>query len=213
MTTPEETVNKQDLPLQLIARVINRLLELDSELAARLTPLQGQVLEVQFKGPDRSVYVSFEDARVSLSGLAATEAQVSIRGTPLALLAMAREENRQQALATREVEIIGDLGLAQQIQALLTELHLDWEELLSHYTGDVLAHQLGRAVQGLSSWGRQTRQTLEQDVSEYLRYEAGLLPAHAEVHAFLDGVDTLSADSERLQARLRHLLARRGKDA
>jgi len=210
MTTAEQTAPYPELPLRLIAGVVNRLLGLDPELAEQLAPLQGQVLEVQLKGLDLSVYVHFEGTRISLSRQAPRETvHVSVRGTPLALLGMVRKENRQQALASREVEIIGDLGLAQQIQGLLAELHLDWEELLSHYTGDILAHQLGNAARGLSVWGRQTRQTLEQDISEYLRYETGLLPSGQEVHAFLDEVDTLSADSERLQVRLRHLSARR----
>ncbi len=210
---PERSDTPAELPLRLIAGVINRLLELDPDLAASLAPLEGQVLEVQLKGLDLAVYAHFTAARVVLSGQAPAEAiHVSVRGTPLALLGMVREENRQQALASREVEIIGDLGLAQQIQALLSDLHLDWEELLSHYTGDIIAHQLGNAARGLSAWGRRTRHTLEQDISEYLRYETGLLPSRQEVHAFLDEVDTLSADSERLQVRLRHLQARRGQD-
>ncbi len=209
MSSREQTGPAGKLPLRMVAAVINRLLGLDPELVEQLAPLRGQVLEVRLKGLDVAVYAYFDAARVRLSDQAPVEAvHVSIRGTPLALLSMVREENRQQALASREVEIIGDLGLAQQIQGLLADLHLDWEELLSHYTGDIVAHQLGNAARRLSTWGRRTRHTLEQDLAEYLRYETGLLPSAQEVHAFLDEVDTLNADSERLQARLRHLTAR-----
>ena len=56
-----------------------------------------------------------------------------------------------------------------------------------------------------SSWASKTRQTLEQDLSEYLQHEVRLLPTAAEVEEFLGNSVAFAADVDRLAARIMRL--------
>jgi len=93
---------------------------------------------------------------------------------------------------------------------LLKRADLDWEELLSRYTGDVIAHQIGNLARSLTRWSKDAGARLGQDLAEYLLFESALLPPRLEVETFLDAVDQLRNDVDRLAARLQHVSAASG---
>ena len=82
----------------------------------------------------------------------------------------------------------------------------DWEEQLSRVTGDVVAHQFGKAVRSVRRFVTQSTETLSLDITEYLQEEARLLPAKTEIMQHLQDVDRIRADTDRLDARLHRLL-------
>ena len=104
-----------------------------------------------------------------------------------------------------DVVITGDVALGQAFRDLLLAVDIDWEENLSRFTGDVLAHQLGNAVRSGQHWARQSRHTLKQDAAEYLQEEGRLLIAGDEMAGYLGAVDTLREDVDRLTARVQRL--------
>ena len=71
----------------------------------------------------------------------------------------------------------------------------------------------GAALAGLlrvsRKWSRDTVISLQDDVSEYLREEARLLPVQYETDRFNAEVDALRAHRDRLQARIARLNAKR----
>jgi ubiquinone biosynthesis protein UbiJ len=93
-----------------------------------------------------------------------------------------------------------DLG-----RRLYLNLDLDWEEPLARLFGDPLGHELGRAARAAFAWHRQALKTFGLNTAEYLQEEARLLPVRDEVEAFLNGVDGVRADVDRLAARLQRL--------
>jgi ubiquinone biosynthesis protein UbiJ len=103
------------------------------------------------------------------------------------------------------VEISGDAELGQQFSEILEALDIDWEEHLSHFTGDLVAHKLGNVVRGALSWGRQTVDTLGQDVAEYLQEESETVPNQDEAEGFMSQVDVLRTDVDRMEARVKRL--------
>ena len=103
------------------------------------------------------------------------------------------------------MEIIGDTETGQLFNQILQQLDIDWEEHLSHITGDVIAHQMGRGLRGLLRWGRQVEDSLLQDTAEYLEEEKQLVATKYEVEVFNHDVDVLRNDIERLQARVQRL--------
>ena len=106
------------------------------------------------------------------------------------------------------MQIEGDTELAHRIGKILGAMDVDWEEQLSHYTGDLVAHDIGNLVRGAVRWGRNSADTLGRDLQEYLQEELRLLPVRTEIEAFLADVDRLRDDVERLQARIDRLRPR-----
>ncbi|MCK4586952.1 MAG: hypothetical protein KAU29_06400, partial [Gammaproteobacteria bacterium] len=91
----------------------------------------------------------------------------------------------------------------------------DWEEHLSHVTGDIVAHKMGNLVRGIFSWSKNTTEILGQDAAEYLQEESRELPNRREVDGFLKNIDTLRSDVDRMEmrvSRLKDRLSERLKD-
>ncbi|MDX1487875.1 MAG: hypothetical protein R3268_06730, partial [Acidiferrobacterales bacterium] len=113
-----------------------------------------------------------------------------------------------ELIAARALELEGDVDLGRRFQRFLEGLDIDWEEQTAGVLGDVLAHKLGNVVRGMRIWRRNTTQTLSADIAEYLQQESRLLTPVPRVEAFLEAVDILRADVDRLEARLRKLQRR-----
>ena len=109
------------------------------------------------------------------------------------------------------VRISGDAETAQSFRKLFEAARPDFEEELSRVVGDAAAHHLANVARGALDFGRRAFATLALNVGEYLTEESRDLPARAEVEAWLEGVDRLREDVDRLEARIRQVeLARRG---
>jgi ubiquinone biosynthesis protein UbiJ len=175
--------------------------------------MSGKVIAFDLIGTGQTLYVKPDAHGVHFLSEFAGEVHVRIRGTPLALLAMAKSGGKSQATFSGEVEIAGDLGLGQQIQSVMAHLRVDWEELLAGSVGDIAARQLGNLGRTFSRWFSQGRTTLEMDTSEYLRMETLLLPVRDDIRQFMDAVDTLRADADRLEARIARLQRALGEGA
>jgi len=104
-----------------------------------------------------------------------------------------------------DMELRGDVAYAQRFHAILRALEFDWEEQLSRLVGDVAAHQIGNLARGALSWGSQAAESLSRATTDYLQEEARDLPAPAEVERFMEGVDKLRGDCDRLAARVARL--------
>ena len=68
--------------------------------------------------------------------------------------------------------------------------------------GDVPAHQLGRFARAAFGWTHKAATTTVRNVAEYLGHERRDLVPRAEAEQFLQGVDTLREDVDRLAARI-----------
>ena len=101
--------------------------------------------------------------------------------------------------------------MAQQVRRFFRDLDVDWEEGLATYLGDAPAHQIGRLVRGVRGWFAESRDAAGRNLAEYLTEERRDLPPRAELDAFLDDVDRLRSDADRLAARVT-LLEQRTRD-
>jgi len=134
-----------------------------------------------------------------------------LRGTPLGItrLGLGRG-NATGTLFSGDVEIAGDVETGQAFKAVLDAIDIDWEEQLSRFTGDMLAHQMGNAARHAGRWLDHARLTLERDLSEYLQEELRVVPTRIEIENLIEDIGRLGMDTDRLEARLRRLLAARG---
>ena len=103
------------------------------------------------------------------------------------------------------IEITGNIALAQKIIGIIKGLDPDWEEKLSEWVGDSIAHGTGNAIRSTLKVARYAGDTLRDNASEYLRYESGLVPDRVEINDFNSAVDVLRNDVERLKSRISRL--------
>lgn len=187
-----------------LEQALNAALALDPKTVERLGRLQGRVIAIELQGTGIRLLLQPEQNGLRLMGHYEGQVDTTLSGAPFALLRMSTGRTGE-GLFKGGVEIDGDVELGQQIQRVFEKLDIDWEEHLSHLTGDIIAHQVGNAVRGLLNWGERAADHLGQDTADYLQEEAEILPLPWEVAEFLEQVDTLRSDADRLEARVKRL--------
>lgn len=201
-----ETRTLSSAALAVLEDVVNRALRLDPELLDRLGTLHGKTILLRLTEPAVDIYVLPSAAGLRLRDQHAAKADVTLEGPLSALLKARGAGGPDRAPVLPEgLSISGDIDLGQRFQGILTQFAPDLEEPLARVFGDVVAHKLGNLVRGLQTWARDTRETLARDAVEYLQEERRWLPASSEAQAFLGAVDTLRADADRLEQRVRRL--------
>ena len=206
----------KQIPIIITAAIeaaINQVLVLDPDTVERLRALNGKVIAIELQGLDLTLYLIPTDAGLSVFGHFEGEPDTTLRGTPVGMLRMGLAENAGDSFFAGDVEISGDVELGVQFREILDDLDIDWEEHLSHITGDVVAHKVSDLVRDAFDWGRKTLDTLGRDGAEYLQEESRDLPTHCGMEEFLGQVDTLRTDVDRLEARIKRIEARRKANA
>jgi len=177
----------------------------DNAARRRMQALNGKVVAIDLLGANSTFYLIFDGDSILVQNHLQGQPDTRIAGTPLTLLRARLEGARPQGLFSGDVTITGDAELGRQVNALLDELDIYWEEHLSHILGDVLAHEIGSRTRALGNWARQALETLGRDGGEYLREEARLLVSRQELEDFLAAVDVCRDDVARLEKRLARL--------
>ena len=197
------------LPFRLLERLIDGALDLDPETRSALAGLSGKVVDLEISGAG-ALRLRIDDERVHIGPRdAAGDADVTIRGAPLSLLRFAFAGDREAQILSDEVSLQGDIALATRLQQIAARMDIDFEEAFARHLGDAPAHELVRTMRGFGGWLSGTGTALLEDVSEYLRHEAAMTPRRDEVERFVNDVDDLRDDTERLEARVARLERRR----
>jgi ubiquinone biosynthesis protein UbiJ len=193
--------------LRLLERTLNGVLAMDDETPKRLAPLHGKLIEIRTRAPALHFCVEGTADGLRLHPAPPRPADTVISGATIALARQRLSDDPRRALLSGEVNISGDLQAGAAFRALLDGLDIDWEEQASRLFGDVLAHQFGNAVRGLRSWAGDSADALRHGCGEYLREESRLLADRHDTEAFMNAVDALRADADRLQQRIERLHA------
>lgn len=199
------------LLLDALQRGLNRLLAYDPDTRTALTQLEGRVIAIEVTEPALCLFALPGHAGVQLTTVQPLRIDVTISGRASALVGMIA---RRDTTGTSQghVEIRGDIHLAQRVQQILRSVSIDWEEFTASYVGDMAAHRIGRLSRDLRAYIGSAGRSLAHQFSEYLRYEQDILPVRHEVERFIEEVDALRDDVERLQVRLKRLEQRQGNN-
>lgn len=187
----------------------NTWLKLDKETHGnaleRLQALQGKLICLHISNPDLKLYFlpTADDVRVTTEY--AAEPDVIIHGSALALMRLSAAADTGKAMLEQGIKIDGNMGLGNRFSDILRSIDVDWEELLSRAVGDVMAHQMGQLARDTKGWLDDSAHAMRLNTQEYLQEEARLVPAEAELRQYLDAVDTLRMDTDRLEARIKRL--------
>jgi len=135
------------------------------------------------------------------SAVAGAARDLDVRISPFLLPRLALREEA----AWREVEMQGDMELAQEISYLARNLDWDVEEDLSKVVGDIAAHRMVGTAREVVEWGREASLRLAQGAAEYWTEEAPLIASRVKVESFVREVAELRDAVERLEKRIERL--------
>ncbi|HUN75515.1 MAG TPA: SCP2 sterol-binding domain-containing protein [Steroidobacteraceae bacterium] len=192
-----------------IENLLNRGLPRSPRARQLCAQLAGRRVAVEVR--DIAQFVVASDGSVlSIRRGSSEAAEAHIIGGPVALLALAARSS--EGLRRGDVQLSGDVELAEQFRELALLLRPDLEEELALAIGDVPAHQLARFARLAFDWCKSAADTTVRNVAEYLAHESGDLVSRSEGRQLLAGIDAVREDVDRLEARI-DALARRPRPA
>jgi len=188
---------------------INRYLRLDPDTGLRMAALSGCCIGIELRGLDMTLFIFPEEQGIRIEGQFDGEPDTILHGTPLGMARLGLGGSTEKTLFSGDVTIDGDVEAGQTFKSILDDIDIDWEEQLSHLTGDVIAHQVGNAAHKATGWLQHSRSTLERNLGEYLQEELRVLPARIEIENLIADISDIAMAVDRLQARLQRLQHRR----
>ena len=197
------------LPISVTAGIehaINQIILLDQEFPAQLDAIQEKAIAIHLTDINLCLYMFIaSDNRIRLMSRFDGDVDATIRGSSFTLTRMGLSDRPNDLVLSGEVILEGDVQLAKKVSDIIATFRIDWEEHLSTVTGDIVAHQVGNAVRDIFSWGKQSFNTLSQDMADYVVYEKSYVATQHEMADFIAAVDVLRSDVDRMDAKIQQL--------
>jgi ubiquinone biosynthesis protein UbiJ len=193
-----------------IELAMNQLLKLDDDSQQRLKKLSGKSLQVSIRELPWPLLFSFSeqiDVRTVITAdieLEPTSEQVDcLIELNLETLPKLKDSSQlTQLIQNKQLNLIGDIYVAQTFSALLKDLDVDWEEQLSVYTGDVLAHQTFTSMRTLFDTAKTQIEQGAIELGERLTQSDSIAVKPSEMMGFSRSVSDLRSATERLSAKI-----------
>ncbi len=180
-----------------LEKLLNQSLQFDPETQQRLCALNGKVIGIAMHGTNIEFFLIPMQHNVRIQSRFDAAPDTSLSSTLLTLA------------SPSQWLIKGDEKLGTEVQTILEAMDIDWEEQLSHWVGDIAAHQAGNFIRSMSRWGAKSSKILAQDVVEYLQQESRDLIDKEEFTELNAALSTLHDDVEKLGQRITALASSR----
>lgn len=196
--------------LSAVETAINAWLKLDDEALPRFAKLDGKIIRLHITELDFNLYFFPSTSGIQVLGNYPIEedggvVDATIHGSPMALIKLGTSRNAGETMLKNNIDIDGDMPVAETFSTILKEVDIDWEELLSKLVGDIVAHQAGQVARGASSWFKDTVESMRLNTGEYISEESKLSPVDAEIRQYMEQVDDVRMGVDRLTARINNL--------
>jgi ubiquinone biosynthesis protein UbiJ len=184
----------------LLNIAVERALRASPRAGALCADLNGRSVTVRCEGAP-PVRLAASSRTLTLHWADETEANATLRGGALALLALAGPD-AQAVIQRGDITIEGDAEIAQRFRELLALLRPDLEGELGRFIGPVPSHLLVRGARSGLAWSRHVARTALTNTAEYLAHERRALVPRAESEHFMRDVEQLRERLDRLDAQL-----------
>lgn len=181
----------------MITALLNRLLVDNPTLNKRLISFQGKTIALVI-GRSFAWQITEQGQLLASENQADAVMYFNLLSLPLWWL--------NRPAFQRAVHIEGDQKLALAFAEVLLSLRWDIEAALSDTLGDVAAYRLVRWGKGAFSWSSLQISGLLESLAEYYQYETGAIVERRQLDRFYQHVDTLRADTDRLEKRLQFFM-------
>lgn len=187
---------------------INTALKYDPGTVRDLSELEGQVLLIDCSMPTMRLAIETNQQKIILHNNWDGEAAVTVQGTMVALVKMAVNASDTSSFANSGVQLSGNLETLHRLHKILSKLNIDWEAALADLVGDVPAHVIGSAVRKSAKVSTESLQRVSSALVEVAQEEFEIIPSQNRFEQFKQNIRQMSADTDRIAARLSALNAK-----
>ncbi|HCJ1102524.1 TPA: SCP2 sterol-binding domain-containing protein [Legionella pneumophila] len=198
----------KEYSLKALQTAINQAMKLDEQMPQKIQKLDGKTLEMVITPLNVNFYIRFKGREMQLLHRIDGRPDTIIHSNPIGLIRLSLlPTSKARSLFNDKIRISGDIELGQSVKKLFDEIDIDWEGHLAHFTGDVVAHQIGSFVRKGLEFKNQFSTSMQQNITEFLQEELRISPSRNELEDFFAEVDELVLSVDRLQAHINNLMS------
>jgi len=185
--------------------LINGALTKDPASKQALTKLEGQVLLVESTLPPLTIAIEPAATGIQLHDNWDGNVAVTINGTLIAMAAIAVNAKESISFSGTGVNVSGNLDTLHQLNKIMGDVDIDWEGALAEIIGDIPAHLIAKGIRNSAVIRKDIVTRASSGLVEVAQEEFNLTPSKNEFEAMIPDIRQLSADADRLAARVRRL--------
>ena len=185
--------------------LINAALTKDPASKQALTKLEGQVFLVESTLPPLTVAIEPTATGIQLHDNWDGNVAVTINGTLIAMAAIAVNAKESISFSGTGVNVSGNLDTLHQLNKIMGDVDIDWEGALAEIIGDVPAHLIAKTVRNSVVIRQDIVTRASTGLVEVAQEEFNLTPSKNEFETIIPDIRQLSADADRLAARVKRL--------
>ncbi len=189
---------------QSIELAFNSAIRMDDMQGQGFDALDGKVIALTLSPIEQPLYCIINNRHVAVQIQINGEADSAVKTDLTSLLSLAM----QSADLPFNYEVTaGDNETGNEFISALRSLDIDWEEQLSHFTGDLVAFKVGHGFRSAMQQKQQAKQYIGETLKEYLQFEINTLPPRHQVEEFIQDVDQIQTAVDELETRIKQLTA------
>jgi ubiquinone biosynthesis protein UbiJ len=185
-----------------ISKLLQKCLDMDQSSDEVIAALDNSCLHVLVDPIGLLIEITFRNGQIALGFANTREPDVTVTGKISDFFVLLKAHLDSVPLASGTVNVQGDLGVAQKIQSLFSNLQIDLESTLSQFLNPVLAHQIYLFISSGSSGMIKNCEKMEDDVIDYLRYESTLIAKRTEFGDLKSDISNLCDQLENFESRM-----------
>ena len=132
----------------VLEQALNHLIDQGN---ADLSALNGKTMYFALEDLPLNVNFICTNDRIFVTTDTSAGSDVDIKLKSSVFLALFQGEDLTELLRQDKIIIHGDVKTAQLLVDLLQQIDIDFEEVLSKYTGDIVAHQIGKLAKSFKA--------------------------------------------------------------
>ena len=132
----------------VLEQALNHLID---QGGADLSALNGKKLHFALEDLPLNINFICTNDRIFVTTNTNADADVDIKLKSNVFLALFQGEDLTELLRQDKIIIHGDVKTAQLLVDLFQQIDIDFEEVLSKYTGDIVAHQIGKLAKNFKT--------------------------------------------------------------
>lgn len=185
----------------------NQILMLDNQANEGLAQFKDKIIRIKIEDLELSYCISFPNQSLVISEFAPDNRKINatIGGNLSAYLNALSSDNSSDAIFKGDLSFSGDVRLAQNFQAYLQSLNLDWAKPVTELFGDEIAYVAANSVQRMFTFLGHAINESQKDIPEYFQEEIRVLPTATELEYFYRQIDLVRSQTDRLSARIQRL--------
>ncbi|WP_448565757.1 ubiquinone biosynthesis accessory factor UbiJ [Thalassotalea ganghwensis] len=184
-----------------IELIIDLALSKSHDSVKMINNLEQQTLAVELKELKFPLVFTVTNNKVLVTGNT-TLADCTVT-TTLTLLKQLQSDNAlTEAIKSNQLDVVGDLKVAQRFAALAESFSIDWQSELANYIGDVATYKVSLLAASLWKKANFVHQQIKADASEWLVHEKQLAITNCEYQLFAANVTDNRKQTDALSERI-----------